>query len=74
MVVLLLFSPHIIVFVNSQDGVTIERDHECTDLSDPLRCSSVMVKMACERDEAAFIAVEPTVRAEFPCSRQLTIS
>lgn len=45
-----------------------------TDLSLPLRCSRVMVKMACEREEAAFIAVEPTVRAEFPSSRQLTIS
>lgn len=51
-----------------------ERKHHQTDLSVPLRCSSVMVKMACEREEAAFIAVEPTVRAEFPSSRQPTIS
>lgn len=49
-----------------------KRNH--TDLSVPLRCSSVMVKIACEREEAAFIAVEPTVRAEFPSSRQPTIS
>lgn len=33
-----------------------------------------MVKIAWEREEAAFMAVEPTVRAEFPSSRQLTIS
>lgn len=45
-----------------------------TDLSVPLRCSRVTVKIACEREDAAFIAVEPTVRAEFPSSRQLTIS
>lgn len=45
-----------------------------TYLSPLRRCSSDMVKMACERDEAAFMAVEPTVRAEFPNSRQLTIS
>lgn len=45
-----------------------------TDLSVPLRCSRVMVKIACEREDAAFIAVEPTVRAEFPSSRQPTIS
>lgn len=43
-------------------------------MSVPLRCSSVIVKIACERDEAAFMAVEPTVRAEFPSSRQPTIS
>lgn len=43
-------------------------------MSVPLRCSRVMVKIACEREDAAFIAVEPTVRAEFPSSRQLTIS
>lgn len=49
------------------------RKHQ-TDLSVPRRCSRVMVKMACEREEAAFIAVEPTVRAEFPTSRQPTIS
>lgn len=45
-----------------------------TDLSVPLRCSRVMVNIAWERDEAAFIAVEPTVRAEFPSSKQPTIS
>jgi len=45
-----------------------------TYLSPLRRCSSDMVKMACERDEDAFMAVEPTVRAEFPNSRQLTIS
>lgn len=45
-----------------------------TDLSVPLRCSRVMVKIACDREDAAFIAVEPTVRAEFPSSRQPTIS
>lgn len=45
-----------------------------TDFSVPLRCSRVMVKIACEREDAAFIAVEPTVRAEFPSSRQPTIS
>lgn len=50
-----------------------ERRHQ-TYLSFPLRCSRVMVKMACEREEAAFIAVEPTVRAEFPSSRHPTIS
>lgn len=49
-------------------------DRKQTDLSVPRRCSSVMVKMACEREDAAFIAVEPTVRAEFPSSRQPTIS
>ena len=33
-----------------------------------------MVKMAWERDDSAFMAVEPTVREEFPSSRQATIS
>ncbi|TNN86866.1 hypothetical protein EYF80_003049 [Liparis tanakae] len=41
---------------------------------EPARSTSVMVKMACEREEAAFIAVEATVRTEFPTSRQPTIS
>ena len=50
------------------------RKQQQTDLSLPLRCSSVMVKMACEREEAAFMAVEPTVRTEFPISKQPTIS
>lgn len=45
-----------------------------TDLSVPLRCSRVMVKMAWDREDAAFMAVEPTVREEFPSSRQPTIS
>lgn len=45
-----------------------------THLSPPRRCSRLTVKMAWERDEAAFMAVEPTVRAEFPVSRQPTIS
>jgi hypothetical protein len=56
------------------EGEIYGRNKEKTDLSAPLRCSRVMVNIAWERDEAAFIAVEPTVRAEFPSSKQPTIS
>uniref|UniRef100_A0A8C4A4M2 Uncharacterized protein n=1 Tax=Denticeps clupeoides TaxID=299321 RepID=A0A8C4A4M2_9TELE len=76
----LMRSPSAFVFfclsepARSTKLLTNERGEKATDLSPWLRCSSVMVKMAWERDDAAFMAVEPTVRAEFPCSRQQTIS
>ena len=30
-------------------------------------CVSVIVKIACEREDSAFIRVAPTVRTELPC-------
>lgn len=62
------------MFGQKDETCFIKEKGSQTDLSVPLRCSSVMVKIAWEREEAAFMAVEPTVRAEFPSSRQLTIS
>lgn len=44
-----------------------------THVLSPWRCSRLIVKMAWERDEDSFMAVEATLRAEFPISRHSTI-